>query len=58
VFLILVVILLADAIPKKILELMNVENLTRDNVASHLQVFFFISYALLLYAMKTTMTLT
>ncbi|RHN49567.1 putative response regulator and transcription factor RR-A-type family [Medicago truncatula] len=25
------------AIPKKILELMNVENLTRDNVASHLQ---------------------
>lgn len=27
----------AEAVPKKILELMNVEGLTRENVASHLQ---------------------
>ena len=27
----------AEAVPKKILELMNVEKLTRENVASHLQ---------------------
>jgi len=29
----------AEAVPKKILELMNVPGLTRENVASHLQVF-------------------
>jgi len=40
VFLIIVVILLAEAVPKKILDLMDDENLTRENVASHLQVFF------------------
>lgn len=28
----------AEAVPKKILELMNVPGLTRENVASHLQV--------------------
>jgi SHAQKYF class myb-like DNA-binding protein len=28
----------AEAVPKRILELMNVEKLTRENVASHLQV--------------------
>jgi two-component response regulator (ARR-B family) len=28
----------AEAVPKKILDLMNVENITRENVASHLQV--------------------
>lgn len=28
----------AEAVPKKILELMNVDKLTRENVASHLQV--------------------
>lgn len=28
----------AEAVPKKILDLMNVEGLTRENVASHLQV--------------------
>jgi SHAQKYF class myb-like DNA-binding protein len=29
----------AEAVPKKILDLMNDEKLTRENVASHLQVF-------------------
>lgn len=29
---------MAEAMPKKILDLMNVEKLTRENVASHLQV--------------------
>lgn len=29
---------LAEAVPKRILDLMNVEGLTRENVASHLQV--------------------
>jgi SHAQKYF class myb-like DNA-binding protein len=28
----------AEAVPKKILDLMNVDGLTRENVASHLQV--------------------
>ena len=28
----------AEAVPKRILDLMNVEGLTRENVASHLQV--------------------
>jgi SHAQKYF class myb-like DNA-binding protein len=32
------VVLIAEAMPKKILDLMNVEKLTRENVASHLQV--------------------
>jgi two-component response regulator (ARR-B family) len=31
-------ILSTEAVPKKILELMNVPGLTRENVASHLQV--------------------
>lgn len=30
--------LLTEAVPKRILDLMNVEGLTRENVASHLQV--------------------
>lgn len=34
----------AEAVPKKILELMNVENLSRENVASHLQVTFLLVY--------------
>jgi len=38
--------LFAEARPQKILNLMNVENLTKEHVGSHLQVFFFISYAL------------
>ena len=29
----------AEAVPKKILDLMNVEKLTRENVASHLQAY-------------------
>lgn len=29
----------AEAVPKKILDLMNVEGLSRENVASHLQVY-------------------
>jgi two-component response regulator (ARR-B family) len=29
----------AEAVPKKILELMSVHGLTRENVASHLQVY-------------------
>jgi len=33
-------ILLAEAVPEKILDLMDDENLTRENVASHLEVFF------------------
>ena len=40
------VVLVAEAVPKKILDLMNVEKLTRENVASHLQAFFLILYAL------------
>lgn len=32
------VILFTEAVPKRILDLMNVEGLTRENVASHLQV--------------------
>nr|KYP70278.1 Two-component response regulator ARR12 [Cajanus cajan] len=35
------------AVPKKILDLMNVEKLTRENVASHLQAFFLFSSPLL-----------
>jgi hypothetical protein len=35
-----IVVLLAEAVPKKILDMMNVENITRENVASHLQAFF------------------
>lgn len=31
-------IVIAEAFPKRILDLMNVEGLTRENVASHLQV--------------------
>lgn len=30
----------AEAVPKRILDLMNVEGLTRENVASHLQALF------------------
>lgn len=33
------VCLFVEAVPKRILELMNVPSLTRENVASHLQVF-------------------
>lgn len=32
-----------EAVPKKILELMNVPGLTRENVASHLQVLCYFS---------------
>lgn len=32
-----VLICIIEAVPKRILELMNVEKLTRENVASHLQ---------------------
>jgi len=32
------VLLSAEAVPKRILDIMNVDNLTRENVASHLQV--------------------
>lgn len=38
--------MLAEAVPKKILDMMNVENLTRENVASHLQAFFLFLYSL------------
>ena len=31
---------ISEAVPKRILELMNVPGLTRENVASHLQVWF------------------
>ena len=33
-------IAISEAVPKRILELMNVPGLTRENVASHLQVCF------------------
>lgn len=36
-----VLIFLAEAVPKRILDLMNVEGLTRENVASHLQALIF-----------------
>jgi hypothetical protein len=35
---------LAEAVPKRILELMNVPGLTRENVASHLQVCIFLRH--------------
>jgi hypothetical protein len=34
------VVVNTGAVPKKILEVMNVDGLTRENVASHLQVLF------------------
>lgn len=34
----LILAMISEAVPKKILELMNVPGLTRENVASHLQV--------------------
>lgn len=34
------VILISEAVPKKILEVMNVDNISRESVASHLQVLF------------------
>lgn len=39
----------AEAVPKRILELMNVPGLTRENVASHLQVRIYACYRLSLY---------
>lgn len=42
-----IVVLLAEAVPKKILDMMNVENITRENVASHLQAFFLALCALI-----------
>lgn len=35
---------ISEAVPKRILELMNVPGLTRENVASHLQVYFIPTY--------------
>jgi hypothetical protein len=35
---------ISEAVPKRILELMNVPGLTRENVASHLQVYFVPTY--------------
>lgn len=35
---------ISEAVPKRILELMNVPGLTRENVASHLQVCFVPTY--------------
>ena len=35
---------ISEAVPKRILELMNVPGLTRENVASHLQVWFSPTY--------------
>ena len=35
---ILTFVFVAEAVPKRILDIMNVDNLTRENVASHLQV--------------------
>ena len=37
----IVFLCIAEAVPKRILDLMNVEGLTRENVASHLQVHLF-----------------
>ena len=38
---------IAEAVPKKILDLMNVEKLTRENVASHLQAYILTSPGLI-----------
>ena len=39
---IFLILILSEAVPKRILEIMNVRGLTRENVASHLQVWFYI----------------
>lgn len=41
VLILTLLIFLAEAVPKRILDLMNVEGLTRENVASHLQALIF-----------------
>lgn len=44
----------AEAVPKKILERMNVDGITRENVASHLQVTFLLIIAQLDYQKSQT----
>jgi len=38
IYILWIYLIAAEAVPKRILELMNVPGLTRENVASHLQV--------------------
>ena len=43
----------AEAVPKKILDLMDVEGLTRENVASHLQAQIYLKLFFLMFKNKS-----
>jgi len=47
----------AGAVPKKILEVMNVEGLTKENVASHLQVWFLLFGSITMLVFPSTILL-
>lgn len=47
----------AGAVPKKILEIMDVEGLTRENVASHLQVWFILLCSITMLVFLSTILL-
>jgi two-component response regulator (ARR-B family) len=47
----------AGAVPKKILEVMNVEGLTKQNVASHLQVLFLLLCSIIMLVFPSTILL-
>jgi len=47
----------AGAVPKKILEVMNVEGLTKENVASHLQVWFLLFCSITMFVFPSTILL-
>jgi two-component response regulator (ARR-B family) len=47
----------AGAVPKKILEVMNVEGLTKENVASHLQVWFLLFCSITMLVFPSTILL-
>jgi two-component response regulator (ARR-B family) len=51
------VVVNAGAVPKKILEIMNVEGLTRENVASHLQVWFLLLCSITMLVFLSTILL-
>jgi len=51
------VILISEAVPKKILEVMNVDNISRESVASHLQVLFLLMLRSLVLSLSTILLL-